>query len=319
VLPDGPHRTRLEYRPGVAQDVPVHVRGNAASAGAVVPRRFLAVLSPSTPAPFRAGSGRRELARALVTEGGPLAARVLVNRVWKHHFGEGLVTTPSDFGAQGARPSHPQLLDDLAAQFVARSWSLKWLHREIVLSATYRQASAHDARKHAVDPDNRWLWRMNRRRLEVEAWRDAMLAVGGTLAPEVGGPPLDLGAPNNRRRTLYGTVKRRELHDLLRLHDFPDPTAHSPARAATTTPPQQLFVLNSPFLRQRAEALVRRLKAEAPAGTEERVRRAYRLLYNRPPTAGQLRLALAFLAEDDAQWTLYAHALLGSNEFLFID
>ncbi|HEV3257257.1 MAG TPA: DUF1553 domain-containing protein, partial [Gemmataceae bacterium] len=292
----------------------------------VVPRRFLAVLSPDPPKPFAQGSGRLELARAIVTGGAPLASRVIVNRVWKHHFGVGLVETPSDFGAQGARPSHPALLDDLAARFIANGWSIKWLHREVMLSAAYQQSSAHDAGKHAVDPDNRWLWRMNRRRLEVEAWRDAMLAVSGTLRLEQGGPPQELGDPQNRRRTLYGTVKRRELNDLLRLNDFPDPTAHSPARVPTTTPLQLLFVLNSPFVQQQAAALARRLKAEAPGGTEARVRRAYLLLYGRPATDGQVKLAVEFLTAgkpdapvSDALWEEYAQALLGSNEFLFVD
>src|SRR6202011_1306704 len=133
-------------------------------------------------------------------------------------------------------------------------WSIKALHRQIMLSATYQQSSRFDAHNHDVDPDNRWLWRMNRRRLEVEAWRDAMLAVAGTLSLEPGGPSLDLGSPANGRRTIYGTVKRRELHDLLRLDDFPDPTTHSPARIPTTTPLQQLFVLNSPFVQQQATA-----------------------------------------------------------------
>jgi hypothetical protein len=203
---------------------------------------------------------------------------------------------------------------------VRSGWSLKWLHREIMLSATYRQSSAHDPGKHAADPDNRWLWRMNRRRLEIEAWRDAMLAVAGTLSPEQGGPSLDLGDAKNRRRTLYGTVKRRELHDLLRLHDFPDPTAHSPGRIPTTTPLQQLFTLNSPFLGQQAAALVRRLEQEAPASVEARVQRAYQLLYGRPATPGQVTLAIEFLAPASPQaWQQYAQALLGSNEFLFVD
>jgi hypothetical protein len=300
----------------------VQVRGNPANLGPVVPRRFLAVLSPDPPKPFTQGSGRLELARALVTDGAPLASRVIVNRVWKQHFGRGLVETPSDFGAQGARPSHPELLDDLAARFMASGWSIKWLHREIMLSATYQQASTHDERKHAVDPDNRWLWRMNRRRLEVEAWRDAMLAVSGTLSLQRGGPPADLGDPNNRRRTIYGTVKRRELNDLLRLHDFPDPTAHSPGRVPTTTPLQQLFVLNSPFMQQQSAALVRRLRAEAPGGTEAPVRRAYLLLYGRPATEAQVKLAAEFLGNEpvsDAQWQQYAQVLLGGNEFLFVD
>jgi hypothetical protein len=198
-------------------------------------------------------------------------------------------------------------------------WSLKWLHREIMLSAAYQQASTQDKDKHAVDPDNKWLWRMNRRRLEVEAWRDAMLAVTGTLDLKRGGPPLDLGDPKNTRRTLYGTVKRRELHDMLRLFDFPDPVTHSAARLPTTTPLQQLFTLNSPFLQQQATALVKRLPAEAD--DDARIRRAYLLLYGRPATVNQVRLAREFLGtpSSEAAWVQYAHALLGSNEFLFID
>jgi len=256
-----------------------------------------------------------------VHEGGPLAARVIVNRLWKHHFGTGLVETPSDFGTQGARPSHPELLEDLAARFVANGWSLRWLHREIVLSAAYRQSTNHDPAKHAADPDNRWLWRMNRRRLEVEAWRDAMLATTGTLDRRIGGPSSDLGDLGNRRRTLYGTVKRRELSDLLRLYDFPDPTMHSPGRIATTTPLKELFVLNSPFLQQQAQALTKRLTADAPGGDEDRIRRAYHLLFGRPPRETELRRGLAFLGQGNtaATWPIYAQALLASNEFLFVD
>ncbi len=331
VLPDGPHRTRLEYRAGVAQDVPMQVRGNPTSPGAVIPRGFLAVLSPA-PKPFTQGSGRLELAQALVNEGAPLAARVIVNRVWKHHFGSALVDTLSDFGAQGSQPTHPELLDDLAARFIQQGWSLKWLHREIVLSSVYGQVSTQDARKHAVDPDNRRLWRMNRRRLEIEAWRDAMLAVSGSLKRDLGGPPLDLGQPSNQRRTLYGIVKRRELNDLLRLHDFPDPTTHSPGRIPTITPLQQLFTLNGPLLQQQASALVQRLEREVGGPDEKRVQRAYQLLFGRPATDAQVQLALAFMTEGadspaeplrgDARggrWRQYAQALLGSNEFLFVD
>ncbi len=321
VLADGPHRTKLEYRPGEAQDVALQVRGNPANLGPVVPRRFLTVLSPGTPPPFRQGSGRLDLARAIVTDAAPLTARVIVNRVWKHHFGSGLVETPSDFGSQGARPTHPELLDHLAERFVAHGWSLKWLHREILLSEMYRQSSGPDERKQAIDPDNRWLWRMNRRRLEVEAWRDAMLAASGTLSLQRGGPSLDLGDPRNNRRTVYGTVKRRELSDLLRLHDFPDPTMHSPGRIPTTTPLQQLFTLNSPFVQQQSAALARRLAAEAPDGLDRRVQRACWLLYGRPAKESEITLAREFLtaAEPPILWQEYAQVLLGSNEFLFID
>src|SRR5262249_5171292 len=148
------------------------------------------------------------------------------------------------------------------------------------------------------DPDNRWLWRMSPRRLEVEAWRDSMLAVSGELDLKVGGPPTELGEAKNRRRTIYGTVKRRELHDLLRLLDFPDPTTRSASRTPTTTPLQQLFTLNSPFVQQQARALVSRLETEAGDDVDARVRRAYLLLYGRPPTESQLRLGRAFLEGD---------------------
>ncbi len=315
VLPDGPHKTKIEYKAGTGLDVAVQVRGNPASLGPFVPRRFLSVLSKE-PTLFKQGSGRLELANAVVTEGGALAARVIVNRVWMHHFGTGLVDTPSNFGVEGSRPTHPALLDDLAARFVASGWSLKWLHREIVLSSAYRQSSAHDARKHAIDPDNRLLGRMSRRRLEVEAWRDAMLTVNGVLDHRLGGAAQELTDAKNSRRTLYGTVKRRELNDLLRLHDFPDPTTHSASRTPTTTPLQQLFVLNSPFMQQQSAALAKR--AEIAGDNEARVRRVYQLLFGRLPASGEAKLAKDFLI-DAPSWPAYCQALLGSNEFLFVD
>jgi hypothetical protein len=322
VLADGPHRTKLDYRPGVAQDVSLQVRGNPTNLGPVVPRRFLGLFSGSQAQPFQQGSGRLELAHAITKEAAPLTARVFVNRVWRHHFGRGLVETPSDFGSQGDRPSHPELLDDLAARFIANGWSIKWLHREMMLSAAYQQASAQDARRQAVDPENRWLSRMSRRRLEIEAWRDGMLAVTGTLKLDMGGPPLELNDLKNNRRTLYGLVKRRELNDMLRLHDFPDPTAHSPSRLPTTTPLQQLFTLNSPFVQQQSKALVQRLRSEVKGNDADRIRRAYWLLYGRPATARQVEFGLEFLQAQqtsDQAWNQYAQVLLGSNEFLFVD
>jgi hypothetical protein len=325
VLADGLAATKLEYRPGEPQDVAMQLRGNPAKTGPVVPRRFLTVLSAGTPTPFRQGSGRLELAQAIVGDAAPLAARVIVNRIWRQHFGRGLVDTPSNFGAQGSLPTHPALLDDLAARFVAAGWSLKWLHREIMLSSAYRQSSGFDAAKDAVDPDNRLLWRMHRRRLEVEAWRDAMLSVAGLLDGRPGGAAHELSAADNHRRTLYGLVKRRDLDDLLRLYDFPDATVHSPGRVPTTTPLQQLFVLNSDFMAAQAAALVARLRTEG-ADDAERVRRAHQLLYGRPATDGQVQVALEFLvtggddlAAREDSWRQYAQVLLGSNEFMFVD
>ena len=332
VLADGPDATKLEYKPGEPLDLHVQVRGNPSNPGPLVHRRFLTVLSDGAPQPFTEGSGRRELAEALVTDAAPLLARVIVNRVWLHHFGRGLVETPSDFGAQGARPTHPELLDDLTARFIENGWSLKWLHREIVLSAAYQQISAADpegrdgeriARAASLDPENRLLWRMNRRRLEIEAWRDAMLAVAGTLDRRGGGPPLDLEDAANNRRTLYGRVDRYDLEEMLRLYDFPDPLGHSPMRLPTTTALQQLFVLNSPFVQRQARALAERVTRESPSDVESQIRRAYQLLFGRDPTQRELTLGTSFVAENEpdraARWQEYAQVLLGSNEFLFVD
>jgi hypothetical protein len=325
VLPDGEHRTKIEYHPGEALDVPMHIRGNAAKPGPVVPRRFVSVLAPETAPNFKQGSGRLELAEAIVTDAAPLAARVIVNRVWMYHFGRGLVTTPSNFGTQGDKPSHPELLDDLAARFIESGWSLKWLHREIMHSATYQQSSARDAAKHALDPENVWLWRMTPRRQEVEAWRDAMLAAGGDLDLRIGGPAADLDASENHRRTVYGRVKRRELADMLRLHDFPDPVAHAAQRVPTTTPLQELFTLNSPLLRQRSDALAGRALREAPADVEGRVTWLYRELFGREPSVGEIARSTEFFANigeggDAAEaWREYCQVLLGSNELLFVE
>jgi mono/diheme cytochrome c family protein len=301
----------------------VHVRGSAATLGEEAPRRFMPILMRDEPPPFAHGSGRLELARAIASKDNPLTARVLVNRVWQHHFGKGLVGTVSNFGALGERPTHPELLDHLATRFMANGWSLKWLHREILLSATYRLSSRTDPRNEAVDPANRLLWRANRRRLEVEAWRDAILAASGKLDLTVGGPSGDLAAPDNRRRTLYGSVSRHELNSLLRLFDFPDPNITAGERTVTTVPLQQLFVLNSEFMVQNAKALAARLRAAA-ADDEGRVRHAFVRLYGRPVTERELRLGLAFLAGTDGgarltRWEQYAQVLLSTNEFLYVD
>jgi hypothetical protein len=325
VLPDGPVRTKLEYQPGRAQDLAVQIRGNPLMPGRVVPRRFLTVLSPDKPKPFTTGSGRLDLARALVTEAAPLTARVIVNRVWALHFGRGLVETVSDFGTQGERPSHPELLDDLARRFIEHGWSLKRLHREMMSSRAYRQSSAFDAGKFAVDPDNRTLWRMNRRRLDVESWRDSLLAACGLLDRRLGGPPGDLGSPTNVRRTLYGRIDRSAPDDLLRLFDFPDPSTHAPSRQPTTTALQQLFVLNSPLVLQPAATLARRLNTNTHEVTVL-VNEAYRQILTRSPSANERKLGVAFLRTEGKSAgpsnelvQQYVHALLAGNEFLFVD
>ncbi|MCU0879060.1 MAG: PSD1 and planctomycete cytochrome C domain-containing protein [Pirellulaceae bacterium] len=315
------------------RNLAVHIRGNPETLGAEAPRRFLQVLATDSAAPFTVGSGRRELAAAIASPDNPLTARVLVNRLWQQHFGRGIVGTASNFGILGERPTHPELLDYLAARFVASGWSIKAIHREIVLSATYRQSTAAAAQTLAADPENRLLGRASRRRLEVEAWRDAMLAASGELDTALGGPPQELAETNNRRRTLYGEISRHELNHLLRLFDFPDPNITSDQRTQTTVPLQQLFVLNSEFMVANARALAERVSA-ASADDEHRVRLAYELVYSRPPTDAELDVARNYLlAEEDAdedqagaapaaqlsRWERYAQALLASNEFLYVD
>jgi hypothetical protein len=306
----------------------VHLRGNPATLGGEAPRRFLAVLSEEALVPFAEGSGRLELARAIASPDNPLTARVLVNRVWERHFGRGLVATPSNFGKLGEPPSHPELLDHLARSFVASGWSLKTLHRAIMLSATYQLGAAADRANEAADPENTLLWRANRRRLEVEAWRDAMLAVSGELDLTVGGPSAELASAENRRRTLYGAVSRHNLDGLLRLFDFPDPNITSDRRSVTTVPLQQLFVLNSPFMQRLAHALAGRLTADPAESDAGRVERAFLLLYGRPPRDPERALGLAFLADgrgdshpdgEPSRWEQYAQVLLGTNEFAFVD
>ncbi len=326
VLPDGPDATKIDTHPGEALDLPVFRRGNPANPGDVVPRRFLQVLSSPNRSPFERGSGRLELAEAILNDARPLAARVIVNRAWREHFGQGIVRTPSDFGAQGERPTHPELLDDLAARFIENGWSLKWLHREIMLSAAYRQSSAPGDEAFAVDPENRLLWRMNRRRLDIEAWRDAMLVAAGNLDPALGGPARELADAANDRRTVYGKVGRDEMNDMLRLYDFPEPSAHSPGRDLTTTPLQQLFVLNSPFVGRQAAALAKHLCGESPDGSDnQRIDRVYELLFGRLPTESERSVGLIFLsasADNGSavdRWQPYVQALLGLNECLFVD
>ncbi len=244
-----------------------------------------------------------------------------MNRVWAWHFGKPLVGTPSDFGTQGEPPTHPELLDDLAARFIANGWSFKWLHREIMLSSVYRQASVPNAEANLSDPTNRWIWRMNPRRLDVEAWRDGILQTAGTLDTEMFGPSVDLESAENTRRTVYGKVSRSRLNVLLRLYDFADATQHSPGREITTTPLQQLFVMNSEFMQSQATALAK--KSESESSDHDRVRFLYRRVFARDPKPKELDLGLSFLAKAKQQlsreaWPEYTQALLGSSEFIFL-
>ena len=312
----------------VLEDIPqpveprVFLRGNPQNLGPAVPRRFPAVLAGSDRRPFREGSGRLELARAIVDPANPLTARVMVNRIWMHHFGAPLVSTPSDFGVRSDPPTHPELLDHLATRFVAGGWSIKAMHRAILLSRAYGQASVDRPGCRQVDPENTLLWRMNRRRLDFEATRDALLAASGRLDRTVGGPSMpDLTAPSSTRRTLYASIDRLNLPSLFRTFDFPDPNATSPRRDNTTIAPQALFLMNHPFVLESARALEHRPEVASETDLARRVDRLYRLLYGRGPTAEEVELAGNYLAEGRAAVPRerYVHALMMANEFLFVD
>jgi mono/diheme cytochrome c family protein len=307
----------------------VHLRGNHKDLGEEVPRRFLSILSPSESPPFTQGSGRLELAQAVANRDNPLTARVFVNRVWQHHFGRGLVGTPSNFGLLGERPTHPELLDHLASRFMASGWSLKQLHREIMVSATYRLASTSNPANHERDPDNRLLWRANRRRLDVESWRDAMLTVSGNLDFTLGGPSMELSS-NNNRRTLYAVISRHELHPLLRLFDFPDANLTSERRTMTTVPMQQLFVLNSEFMVAQSRAIAVRLQQKNLPDDEARVDQLCRWVLGRPASESERRLGREFIGKSLPEgvsatevklgrWEQLSQALLSTNEFVFAD
>jgi hypothetical protein len=318
---DDPTWTTIDYRAGEFRDLPVFVRGNPSRPGQVVPRRFPRVLSPGEPRAFRVGSGRKELADAIVTDAAGLTARVIVNRVWGWVFGRPIVTTPSNFGALGDRPTHPELLDDLAARFVAHHWSVKWLVRELVTSAAYRQSSRHDDRSALADPDDRWLWRGPRKRLDLEEWRDAILQVSGRLDLAGGGPSDNLDDPRSVRRTVYGKVSRQRPADVHRLFDLPDPKSHGEKREATTTPVQQLYFLNSPFVWQSAAALS--VSVGPWRSDEGGVRLLFRKVLLRDPTADEIGTALGLIHRardgDKPAWEFLAQVLLASNEFLFLN
>lgn len=275
-------------------------RGNAAMLGEMVPRQFLEVLAGPNRKPFQHGSGRLELAQAIIDPTNPLTARVLVNRVWAYHFGAGLVKTPSDFGTRAEPPSHPELLDWLASRFIADGWSIKSLHRLILRSATYQQSSAGPAdpavlsKAQGIDPENRLLWRANPRRLSLEETRDGLLATAGGLNTQIGGKPFDLFVhPYLGRRTLYGLVDREYFPAILRAFDFANPDLHVPWRSETTVPQQALFFLNHPAMLAASDSFARR--AAPKSDPEARIRQMFQAVYLRSPNPEEMAQALAFI------------------------
>jgi cytochrome c553 len=300
----------------------VFVRGNPGNRGPKVPRRFVAFLSGGSPKPFEHGSGRLELAEAITRADNPLTARVMVNRVWGHLFGKPLVPTPSDFGLRSEPPSHPELLDGLAAGFIADGWSVKRLIRRIMLSETYQRSSVGHEISWRLDPDNRWLSRQNRRRLDFEALRDGLLAAAGRLDLQLGGPSVDLfRTPFSTRRSIYGFIDRQNLPGVFRTFDFALPDTHSPQRFTTIVPQQALYLMNSAFMHEQARHLA--LRTAAAGDPTARVQDMYRLVFARDARPGEVFLALGFVtsfADKSADaWEALAQTLLMANEFLYVD
>ncbi|MBI3415742.1 MAG: DUF1553 domain-containing protein [Verrucomicrobia bacterium] len=285
-------------------------------------------LADDTPEQLR----RLALAKWISDPANPLTARVMVNRLWHYHFGQGLVTTPSDFGRNGARPSHPELLDWLASEFVARGWSLRAVHRLILLSATYRQTSAPDAKALSADASTRLLWRFPPRRLEAEAIRDAMLAVSGKLDLKMGGPGFDLFEPNSNyvkvynskqefgpaewRRMVYQNKPRMQLDDTFGAFDCPDAGQIAPKRNRSVTALQALNLLNSKFVMQQAGFLAERLEREAGTSRSTQVRLAFRLTFGRAATTAETEAATKLIAQEGLP--MFCRALFNANEFVFV-
>jgi hypothetical protein len=324
-------RAMVLFDSGELYEPRIFVRGNASQPGERVPRQFLRIVAGADRRPFTHGSGRLDLARAITAPDNPLTSRVIVNRVWMHHFGEPLVSTPSDFGTRSAPPSHPELLDYLAARLQEEGWSLKALHRLIVLSRTYQQSSVDRPECRQVDPENRLLWRLPRRRLDLESMRDTLLFVSGRLDSKMGGRPVDVaGDPKERRRTVYGMVDRQSLPAMFRAFDFASPDQSAERRPRTTVPQQALFSMNAPFVIEQAKALAARPDVAGAPTTEGQVAALFRAVLARPPAPAEVQAAARFLSEPARQAGESGHSrlsrreqlaqvLLMSNELLFVD
>ncbi len=330
----------------VVRDLPepvephLFIRGNPSRLGPAVPRAFLRVLTGGEARALGPGSGRLELARAIIDPANPLTARVIVNRIWMEHFGEPLVASTADFGVRSEPPTHPALLDWMAAELMDSGWRLKSLHRCIVLSAAYQQGTPDFASSGAdlgpsttnsapgVDPSNRLLWHYPRRRLDLEAMRDSLLFASGRLDSTIGGRPVDVARdPLNCRRTVYGLVDRQNLPPLFRAFDFAVPDQCIERRPQTTVPQQALFAMNSPFVLEQARALAGRPEVREASAPRDRVDALFELVLARRPADSETRMALDFVGaaarqNDGAKldpWQQLAQVLLVSNEAVFLD
>ena len=279
-----------------ARNSPVFLRGQIQNPGPVVPRQFLEVLSGPDRKPFTKGSGRLELAEAIAAPSNPMTARVLVNRVWQHHFGEGFIATPDDLGVMSGSPSHPALLDHLASQFMKHGWSLKQLHRTILLSKTWQQSSGPDAAKAKIDSFNRLLWRQNLQRLDFEALRDSILSMGGQLDLTMGGHPVNIESePYSQRRSIYGFIDRSEMAEFMRNFDVANAQLPTGRRFTTIVPQQALFRMNSLLVIEQARNIMDRKDVQAASSDTDRLRKLYEIIYQRWPKEKEIELANAYL------------------------
>ena len=334
----------MSSRDWMPADSPIHVRGNHKNPGEMAPRQFLQVIAGTEQQPFRNGSGRLGLAEWVASESNPLTARVMVNRVWQHHFGRGIVPTPDNFGRMGEEPTHPELLDYLARRFVDSGWSVKALHREIVLSSAYRARGGESARARETDPSNRLLSHFPARRLEAEAIRDSVLAVSGAIDLSVGGPGVPphisvyqdgRGKPRSGpldglgRRSVYLQVRRNFLPPLFLAFDYPLPISTAGKRGVSAVASQALLMLNNEFVNGQAARWASRILLTHDRA-EDRIRRMFEEAFGRPPVGFETEEVGRFLerqatargaaggADDEGAWTDFAHAMLNTAEFLFI-
>ncbi|WP_144997878.1 DUF1553 domain-containing protein [Polystyrenella longa] len=331
------------------ENMQVCIRGNHVNLGPEVPRQFLSIVEGPDQTPLGdEESGRLALAEWLAKPDHPLTSRVMINRIWRWHMGTGLVRTPDNFGLTGETPSHPQLLDWLAVTFIEQGWSMKTMHRLIMNSATYQMSSDYSAEYTELDPENKLYWQMNRHRLEAEAIRDSILAIAGTLDRTQVDTTLDYkshtyvnstggaGAVSYdfNYRSIYLPIIRSALYEMFQAYDFPDPSYMQGNRATTTIAPQALFLMNSEFVDKQTEAMAKRLLQEAPDAPEDRIERAFELIYGRKPEIKEMEEMLGFVYEYEQQvvssipeqdlrqlqvWKGLCRVLLSSNEFIFVD
>ncbi len=325
------------------RDIAIHQRGSHKNLGEEVPRQFLQIIAGEEQQPYRDGSGRLQLAEAMVSPENPLVARVLVNRLWKHHFGSGVVATTDNFGKAGMRPSHPQLLDYLAGRLIEGGWSLKQMHRLMLLSSSYRMSSRASEESSRIDPENKWLQHARVKRLEAEAIRDAVLTVSGSLDKTVGGPGIapyisryqdgrgkPAGGPLNGagRRSIYQQVRRNFISPMFLAFDYPLPISTIGRRGASTVPSQALMMMNNEFIGREAEVWAKRL-TEQPGSRRQRIEAMFETAFGRPPNVEEIREAEAFLDGQKAEYTTFgdgdpriwadlAHVLFNLTEFIFV-